>query len=916
MHRDRRLVLLAGEPGVGKTRLAHEFAARGARGRRHRPARPLLGGAARALRAVRRGAAPGRRRRRAAARARPPERTPARRHRLFDAVDAALADRAPLLLVIDDLHWADRGTLLLASFLLRSARPGPLLLVGTYRDTELGRRSPLTGALADLQRDGALDRIGAARPRRGRRRRARARRCSAATRSPPRVHARTGGNAFFVEEVLRGLAEARHAGGAGERAPRRRRPAVAARATTPTSCSAAAAILGLELDAVRAAGDRRARARRRRGRARRGPARAAAAAGRDAAALRVRPRARARGGLARAQRAAPRAAAPARGRGAGRARRGPPPRGDRHATCSRPPTPAAPPRCSSAPAAARSTASPTRTPPSASPARSRRSSSRTPRARPARSCSPAATRCCAPASPAPRARRSRAAAQLARRARRRRAARRGGARVRRARDRDRRPRRRGDRPARGGARGAPRDPRAALAAAGAARGRALLRARPHALGGAQRRGGRDRARRAATRARSPSALNARHVALWRPDRVEERLATAADMIAAAREAGERHAELQARNWRVTDLFELGDMPACREEMARHARLADELRLPVVPVVHAAVGGGRGGCSPGASPRRERLLAEAREAGVRAGDGNAELFADMVEFGAPARSAARSTRSTWASSRTRSPTRRPAPPTPPRTPGCSPARGETERARAAPRRLRRPPARVRRQLAVRAGRVRRGRRRARRPDPRAPSSTSASRPTPAAPRRRAARSTSYGAVDRHLGGLAALLGRRDDAERHLRAAIARNDELGCTVVAAARRAPAARRRRASLIRHGLLLRQPRRRRPRARADREEAVRARQRLGRRRSPRRPTRTPTSRSTRWEEYAAWHLGLTEGANDETKARYAFVYGDFRRLHRIGLIACMYRAAEWRHKEVELAAHELLQELDRATL
>jgi hypothetical protein len=68
-------------------------------------------------------------------------------------------------------------------------------------------------------------------------------------------------------------------------------------------------------------------------------------------------------------------------------------------------------------------------------------------------------------------------------------------------------------------------------------------------------------------------------------------------------------------------------------------------------------------------------------------------------------------------------------------------------------------------------------------------------------------------------------------------------------------------------------------------------------------------------WEEYAAWHLALTEGANDETKARYAFVYGDFRRVHRMGLIACMYRAAEWRHKEVELAAHDLLQELDAAT-
>jgi hypothetical protein len=69
---------------------------------------------------------------------------------------------------------------------------------------------------------------------------------------------------------------------------------------------------------------------------------------------------------------------------------------------------------------------------------------------------------------------------------------------------------------------------------------------------------------------------------------------------------------------------------------------------------------------------------------------------------------------------------------------------------------------------------------------------------------------------------------------------------------------------------------------------------------------------KSHSWDEYAEWHLGLTEGANDETKARYAFVYGDFRRIHRMGLIACMYRAAEWRHKAVELAAHDLLQRLD----
>ncbi len=65
-------------------------------------------------------------------------------------------------------------------------------------------------------------------------------------------------------------------------------------------------------------------------------------------------------------------------------------------------------------------------------------------------------------------------------------------------------------------------------------------------------------------------------------------------------------------------------------------------------------------------------------------------------------------------------------------------------------------------------------------------------------------------------------------------------------------------------------------------------------------------------WDEYGEWHLAITERAREQTKARYAFVYGDFRRLHRMGLIACHYRAAEWFHKEIELAAHDLLQYLD----
>ena len=80
-----------------------------------------------------------------------------------------------------------------------------------------------------------------------------------------------------------------------------------------------------------------------------------------------------------------------------------------------------------------------------------------------------------------------------------------------------------------------------------------------------------------------------------------------------------------------------------------------------------------------------------------------------------------------------------------------------------------------------------------------------------------------------------------------------------------------------------------------------------------PRAPDENAYLEKHSWEDYELWHLGLTEGAADETKARYAFVYGDFRRIHRTGLIACVYRAAEWRHKEVELAAHELLQRLDK---
>ncbi len=65
-------------------------------------------------------------------------------------------------------------------------------------------------------------------------------------------------------------------------------------------------------------------------------------------------------------------------------------------------------------------------------------------------------------------------------------------------------------------------------------------------------------------------------------------------------------------------------------------------------------------------------------------------------------------------------------------------------------------------------------------------------------------------------------------------------------------------------------------------------------------------------WSDYSGWHLGLTEGPAEDTKARYAFCVGDFRRVHRSAVIACVHRAAEWRHKAVERAAYDLLQHLD----
>ena len=95
------------------------------------------------------------------------------RFRLFDSVAGFLAGASqsrPLVLVLDDLHWADEPSLLLLRFLARRLADTGLLVVGTYRDVELGRHHPLAETLADLTTVEGARRISLARPRRGRHR--------------------------------------------------------------------------------------------------------------------------------------------------------------------------------------------------------------------------------------------------------------------------------------------------------------------------------------------------------------------------------------------------------------------------------------------------------------------------------------------------------------------------------------------------------------------------------------------------------------------------------------------------------------------------------------------------------------------------------------------------------------------------
>jgi DNA-binding SARP family transcriptional activator/tetratricopeptide (TPR) repeat protein len=232
----RRLVMIAGEPGIGKTRLASEFALEA-----HGDGTVLYAGCQEealvsyqpfieALRHYGRsaglewaGAAAGPGAGELArlipelAAALPaakaaPDDAETRRYLLFDAVSAILAEvsaRSPLLLVLDDVHWADRATLDLLRYVLRAPREASLLIVGSYREGEIGGEHPLAELLADLRRDRLIERVSLEGLDEGG---VGTLIASHAGHEAPfglvaTVHEHTEGNPFFVEEVMRHLIE-------------------------------------------------------------------------------------------------------------------------------------------------------------------------------------------------------------------------------------------------------------------------------------------------------------------------------------------------------------------------------------------------------------------------------------------------------------------------------------------------------------------------------------------------------------------------------------------------------------------------------------------------------------------------------------------------------------------------------------
>ena len=137
------------------------------------------------------------------------------RHRLFEAVSdllEAIGQTTPIVLVLDDVHWADKPSLLLLRHLLRRLTPMRLLVLATYRDTDLDRSHPLSEVLADLRREPGCERLDLQGLDAGEvtdfmEQAAGHGLEESGLALAEAVHRETQGNPFFVGEVLRHLAE-------------------------------------------------------------------------------------------------------------------------------------------------------------------------------------------------------------------------------------------------------------------------------------------------------------------------------------------------------------------------------------------------------------------------------------------------------------------------------------------------------------------------------------------------------------------------------------------------------------------------------------------------------------------------------------------------------------------------------------
>jgi len=65
-------------------------------------------------------------------------------------------------------------------------------------------------------------------------------------------------------------------------------------------------------------------------------------------------------------------------------------------------------------------------------------------------------------------------------------------------------------------------------------------------------------------------------------------------------------------------------------------------------------------------------------------------------------------------------------------------------------------------------------------------------------------------------------------------------------------------------------------------------------------------------FEEYGKWHLGINDEKPEDTKGRYEFPYGDFKNVHRCGVISAESRAGQYKHFDIEKAAHHLHETID----